>query len=288
MRRLKVGGTTKKALILFICCFVLVALLLTITQRTHKHILTGLLIDLELSEPDPARYPELRDAITRRLPAEVPELKAAHVTLDYVHYSATTRDLLTSDSVDFIVLSPQSTPWYSYRGDAGRKLDLFKADIRDLIRTKETPVLGVCGGHQFLALAFGGSVDFIDSHYQGKYPEQYPKEAIAERGAVLLHTLQDDPIFKGVAPFPGSFYVMESHYEEVKSVPEPFVNLARSDMSEAQLMRIPGLAVYGTAFHPERGWDRTGGADPNLLSGKHILANFIGMVLQRKQGNQLH
>jgi GMP synthase (glutamine-hydrolysing) len=193
-----------------------------------------------------------------------------------------TRDLLNSREIDFFVLSPQGTPWYRYRGDSRVRLDVLKADLRELILRRKKPVLGVCGGHQFLALAFGGSVDFIDPQFQGKYPEHYPLEAEAERGMVRLETLMDDPILKGVASFPGSFYVMESHYEEVKLVPGPFVNLARSGRSEAQLIRIPGLTVYGTAFHPERGWSGSDGASSGLLSGRTLLANFLTMVMEQK------
>ena len=206
MRRYTIGARTKKALIILLACLLTAALLLTITKRTHTHTVNGLLIDLELSEPNPERYPELRDAFTRRLPEENPLLDGVRVTLQYVHYSAITKELLSPDTVDFILLSPQGTPWYQYCGDAGAKLDLFKTYIRELILTGETPVLGVCGGHQFLALAFGGSVDFIDAQYHGKFPGRYPKEAISERGVVKLHTLQEDPIFKGsLRYFPGRF-----------------------------------------------------------------------------------
>jgi len=248
--------------------------------------LIGLLIDLDLKDSNPDRYKDLREAFTRKLPEEIPELKNAAVRLDYIHFMSASSDILKSREVDFFVLSPQSTPWHRYYGDAGSRLDFLKADLRDLILRHKKPVLGVCGGHQFLALAFGGVVDFIDPQFQGKYPERYPLEALAERGMVRLETLMDDPILKGVASFPGSFYVMESHYEEVKSVPRPFVNLARSDRSEAQLIRIPGLTVYGTAFHPERGWSGSDGISPGLQSGRTLLANFLTMVMEQKSASR--
>lgn len=271
---------------LCLLCILIVGVLLICKQYTRKPSLTGLLIDLELNEPNPDRYKDLREALTRKLPEDVAKLKNAKVRLDYIHFMSVTRDRLYSHEVDFLVLSPQGTPWYRYRGDSEVRLEALKANLREFVLRHKKPVLGVCGGHQFLALAFGGSVDFIDPQFQGKYPKHYPLEAESERGIVRLETLMDDPIFQGVASFPGSFYVMESHYEEVKSVPSPFVNLARSARSEAQLIRIPGLTVYGTAFHPERGWTDPDGTTPELQSGRMILANFLAMVMKEKSGSR--
>ncbi|MDQ7783339.1 MAG: gamma-glutamyl-gamma-aminobutyrate hydrolase family protein [Desulfomonilaceae bacterium] len=267
-------------------CILVAGIVLVVHKYPRRPALTGLLIDLELSDPDPDRYKDLREAFTRKLPEEVAELKNADVRLDYVHFMTATGGRLNSSEFDFILLSPQGTPWYRYDGDAGEKLDLLKAELRELVLTHKKPVLGVCGGHQFLALAFGGTVDFIDPRFQGTYPDRYPAEAVAERGKVRLDILKDDPILRGVSSFPGSFYVMQSHYEEVKTVPEPFVNLARSDRSEAQLIRIPGLTVYGTAFHPERGWLDVDAATPDLQSGRTLLANFLTMVVEHKSASR--
>lgn len=282
MRGPKVGDPRTYIVALFLVGIVVAGLIMIVKPYFGKLALTGLLIDLELNDSNPDRYKDLREALTCRLPEDVPELKNTAVRLDYVHFMAATSDLLTSREIDFVVLSPQSTPWHRYRGDAASRVDSLKADLRDLIMKHKKPVLGVCGGHQFLALAFGGTVDFIDPRFQGKYPERYPLDALSERGMVRLETLSDDPILRGVASFPGSFYVMESHYEEVKSVPRPFVNLARSDRSEAQLIGIPGLTVYGTAFHPERGWSGSAGTSPVLQSGRTLLANFLTMVMEQK------
>ena len=119
---------------------------------------------------------------------------------------------------------------------------------------------------------------FIDPKLESTLPERYPRNALAERGVVSLETLMDDPIFKGVAVHPGKFRAVESHYEEVKEIPRGFVNLARSEMSGIQVIRIPGKTVYGVAFHPERGWKP--GEDPEKAApdGKLILANFLGMI----------
>jgi GMP synthase (glutamine-hydrolysing) len=256
-------------------------LMVMVSFYPRERELHGLLVDLEFKEPDSARHRELREVITQHLRAEVPAVRDLKVSLGYVHFSEFTKDIVSAENAEFLILSPQGTPWYMYRDEAGRKLETAKETLRDVLVNENIPVLGICGGHQFLALAFGGSVGFIDPALAGSFPEHYPKSAISERGLVALQTLQDDPILEGVTSHPGRFRVMESHYEEVKSIPRQFINLARSDISEAQLMRLPGRPVYGLAFHPERSPnDKT--FEPGLFEGKRMLANFLNMVVARR------
>ncbi len=251
-------------------------------QPSKETWLRGVLVDLEFRAADAACHAELREALTRRLTEEEPTLRGIHVALDCVHFSEFNREFLESHKVDFIVLSPQGTPWHRYTGEMAAHLELLKRLLKDLIVSRGMPVLGICGGHQFMALAFGGTVGFIDPRFRGSLSERYPADAISERGPTLLETLQDDPIFAGVAAHPGKFTAIESHYEEVRQVPLPFVNLARSDLSEAQLIRIPGKTVYGMAFHPERGWVSAGGTGEVSSSGRRMLANFLLMVSRQK------
>ncbi|MCA1959952.1 MAG: gamma-glutamyl-gamma-aminobutyrate hydrolase family protein [Desulfomonile sp.] len=238
----------------------------------------GLLVDLELEGPDPSRYARLREALTQRLPLEVDRLRTTRVTLEYIHFSAIERKDLAA--ADFVVLSPQGTPWYRY-DSAG--LEMVKEIVVNAAIADDLPLLGICGGHQFLALAFGGTVDFIDPTFVGKQPERYPKQAIGEHGVTVLHTLRDDPILNGVASHPGRFRAVESHYEEVKAVPGQFVNIAASALSEVQLMRIPDKLVYGVAFHPERCWDDGDCAEFAVPEGKQLLANFLAMVREHRR-----
>lgn len=279
------AGRRGTILILLVLCVGL-ALLLFFSLRTHiaeKTKLRGLLVDLELGEPNPQRYGQLRYVLTERISQEFPFLDNVELTLDYIHFFHTDDATLNSPAVDFVLLSPQGTPWYMYNGEAGRKIDALKASVRDMVVGSRKPILGICGGHQFLALAFGGTVGFIDPALEGTFPDRYPKDALAERGEVILETLGEDPIFEGVVRHPGTFAVVQSHYEEVKNVPQSFVNLARSTMSEVQLIRLPGVPVYGMAFHPERGWDSSHGPGPELTGAKRILANFVAMAAAHRK-----
>lgn len=264
----------KKSLVVLVCASIALILVVLLLYPREK-LLRGLLVDLELNGPDPGRHAELVDVLTQRLPVDAPAAGRVRASLTYIHFPDFTSEAVKQQRPDFILLSPQSTPWYMYRDDAALKLDAAKSVLRNLIMAERMPVLGICGGHQFLAMVFGGTVDFIDPRFLGAFPEKYPKEALSERGAVDLETLRWDPIFSGAATHPGKLRVMESHYEEVKTVPEPFVNLARSSMSEAQLIRIPGMLVYGTAFHPERSGKSPG---DECTEGRIILGNFLKMV----------
>jgi GMP synthase (glutamine-hydrolysing) len=76
---------------------------------------------------------------------------------------------------------------------------------------------------------------------------------------------------------------MENHYEEVKIVPEPFINLARSEVSEAQLIGIPEKPVYGMAFHPERCTGNANRQTAGECDGRRILTNFLKMACDKQR-----
>jgi GMP synthase (glutamine-hydrolysing) len=277
MQKTALHKLLKRLAFLFLGIAVAVAVLAIAPRFLPKEQrLKGLLIDLELNGPDAGRYAELRDVLTRRIAAEEPALSNVRVETEYVHFRDFYPQFRQDDRPDFVILSPQGTPWHMYRDEAALALQACRDTLQEWIKQRNLPVLAICGGHQFLAQTFGGIVGFMDDRYADKIPERYPKDAIAERGLTELFTLTDDPILASVASHPGIFRVMESHYEEVKVLPAPFVNLARSQLSEIQLMRIPGKLVYGMAFHPER-------SNPEATSGEQtagtrILANFLAMV----------
>ncbi len=248
-----------------------------------KEKLIGLLIDLEIEGPQPNRFLELREALTRRLPDEQNVVPDLDVELKYIHFSQLTTLKISENEPDFVILSPQSTPWHVYRRDEPQALDAAQKQVRRLVESSCTPVLGVCGGHQFLAMAFGGLVSFIDSKMVGTCPERYGSDGVSEKGIVVLETLRDDPILEGISAHPGQFLVMENHCEEVKTLPQPFVNLARSRISEFQLMRFPGRKVYGTAFHPERGGQTPPDEGGRRMAGRRLLINFIIMARDEKR-----
>lgn len=265
-------------LLFFLVCGLVILCVLMWYPRERE--LNGLLVDLELEGPDASRYGRIREAFTQRLPAESHGLRNCRVKLEYVHFLAVGEESLYPGEIDFVILSPQGTPWSQYGGPVEGGLRKLARLLKHAVYKDSTPVLGICGGHQFLAMAFGGTVDFIDPAFAARRLERYPPEAKAERGVVSLQTLESDPIFHGITKHPGQFSVFESHREEVKTLPAGFVNLARSEMSPIQLMRLPGKVVYGAAFHPERCWNDGECSEKGLTSGRRLLANFLLMAAQ--------
>lgn len=97
----------------------------------------------------------------------------------------------------------------------------------------EFPVIGICAGHQYMAIHFGGKAA----------PSKFP-----EFGKAQIVVKEKDALFEGL---PETFEVWESHNDEVAVVPEGFVNLAYSEYCTCQAMRAIDRPLFGVQFHPE-------------------------------------
>lgn len=115
------------------------------------------------------------------------------------------------------------------------------------------PTLGICGGHQVLALAHGGNVVKMRGLLVG-----YRTVLLEDKDTLL-------------AGLPAKIRVMQSHWEEVKPLPRNFVRTATSTHSQIEAMKHEELPLYGVQFHPER-WNQENPA------GKQILENFITKI----------
>ncbi len=95
------------------------------------------------------------------------------------------------------------------------------------------PILGICVGHQFLALHYRGGVG----------PAKTP-----EFGKTEIKIVKDSPIFKGL---PRRFVAWESHNDEIKKIPSEFEISASSKNCKAQAIRHKTRPFFGLQFHPE-------------------------------------
>lgn len=161
------------------------------------------------------------------------------------HFSQVTREFVEKIDPEFVVLSPQGTPWCRYSGSTGVALQNFLWLLPVLAEEMNIPILGICGGHQALALAFGGRVGPL----RGIGYDCMPYSRDRQSGVVRLTVTAPDPIFRGIRD---DLQIIQSHYDEVKILPPGFVLLASEKLSPNQIMRHPTLPVYGIQGHPER------------------------------------
>ncbi|MEI2418307.1 glutamine amidotransferase [Orrella sp. JC864] len=98
------------------------------------------------------------------------------------------------------------------------------------------PLFGICYGHQLLAHALGGAVDF--------------NPAGRETGTGMLQVLaagRGDPMLAGL---PERFPVQLQHMQTITRLPPGAVSLARTELDGNQLVRM-GERIVSTQFHPE-------------------------------------
>jgi para-aminobenzoate synthetase component 2 len=105
----------------------------------------------------------------------------------------------------------------------------------ELVRTAEVPLLGVCLGHQAIAVAYGGVVGRAPELLHGKTSE------VHHEGAGVLHGLPD--------PFTATRY--HSLAVEPSSMPAELEVTARTDSGVIMGLRHRDLPVEGVQFHPE-------------------------------------
>ncbi len=175
----------------------------------------------------------------------------------------------------FLALSPNGVPWCKYKGKSGEALDGFLDSLRVIVEEMNIPVVGICGGHQALALAFGGKVGPIRGREDDCLP--YGKNP-TERGRHAVFVRAEDPIFLGAGK---SLNLVENHYDEVKRLPSGFVWLAENKLSPYQIIRHPTKPAYGIQAHTEYYL-------PNKPDGGTLLRNFLHIAVTHNRTVRAH
>lgn len=152
-----------------------------------------------------------------------------------------------------IVLSGQSHPWDRYAPES-------LAGVIEVIKKASQPVLGVCGGHQQIALAYGARIDLMGRLEPGEGYEG----AQRERGYLTVET-SGAGIFKNL---PKEITVWHSHFDEVKALPKGFRRTAWNETCPIQAMEHNERPLFGVQFHPEL-------FDGEHPHGRKVIENFL-------------
>ena len=120
----------------------------------------------------------------------------------------------------------------------------------DLVRSAEVPLLGVCLGHQAIAVAYGATVGRAPELLHGKTSE------VLHDGAGVLKGLPD--------PFTATRY--HSLAVEQDTLPPEIEVTARTESGIVMGLRHRDLPVEGVQFHPE---------SVLTQSGHLLLANWL-------------
>lgn len=156
------------------------------------------------------------------------------------------RDMLAQQP-DAVIISPgPNAP-----AQAGASLPLID------ILPEETPLLGVCLGHQCLIEAFGGRTR------RAKEPLHGEASAIRHDGSDLFEALPN--------PFMAGRY--HSLIGELGGAPDLSAS-AWSDAGEVMAVRRRSAPWYGVQFHPE-----------SLLTpdGRRLVSNFLARIADRRR-----
>lgn len=160
------------------------------------------------------------------------------------------------------------------------------------IRSTETPVLGICGGHQLVGLGFGARVLTLDHMEQHERREGRPFEY---QYRFIRITDPEDPIFAGINDAHSGLWqdyttegrilrVWQNHGLQLDRIPEGFKLLATAYLCRNQMMvkRGGGQLIYTVQFHLEKSfedWDKTRATrweHPNeSRDGRIIFENFL-------------
>jgi GMP synthase (glutamine-hydrolysing) len=154
-----------------------------------------------------------------------------------------------------IILSGQSHPWNNYSPES-------LSGVFEVIKRARQPILGVCGGHQQMALAFGSAVGLMGRDKPGEGYEG----AERERGYFPVDT-NGSRLFKDL---PSQITVWHSHFDEVKELPRGFKKTASNEVCEIQAMEHIARPLFGVQFHPEL-------FDETHRDGQKVIENFLSL-----------
>jgi GMP synthase-like glutamine amidotransferase len=186
-----------------------------------------------------------------------------------LHFSQVTARRLRELRPWAICHSGSATPFSEY--------DVLQArSFLACLRNWPGPQIGFCGGHQLLAVAFGGAVDRMRRLRPGETDPApaYSPGWFKEWGPCMVRVLTPHPLFRGL---PSMLEVMQYHADEVKNLPPVLERLASSEVCDVQAFAHRSRPLFGVQFHPEEATDE----HPH---GRQVLRNFFRFARRVRNG----
>lgn len=185
-----------------------------------------------------------------RIAAALADLASPTLAVDIVPFAAVPAAL--GGTHGGLVLGPQGTPFSRY--DAA-----FLPALRRIVEAFPGPVLGVCGGMQALALAWGGDVGAVcgaavGADYVGLRKVRGPLH-VTFHHAALPGWLPAAARARLATWDAAGATVFESHVEHVTRVPAEFAVVASSPETPVEALVHRSRPILASQFHPELGWD---------------------------------
>ncbi len=136
----------------------------------------------------------------------------------------------------------------------------------EIIRSSDIPILGICCGHQMLAMTYGftfvRSMGWEDLTALEKLSNVKP-----------IHIVKKDPIFRNIK---NPFIAPEIHGWSIAQIPDGFELLAES--TYVQAIRSKNKFIYGEQFHAE--------VEVPYNGGTNYLINFLKMAMNKNMKKQ--
>lgn len=119
-------------------------------------------------------------------------------------------------------------------GGAGLAVADHREDLAQeiqIVQTTSKPLIGICLGFEIISDAYGAVME---------------KREEKTRGLVNVDVIESNPIFLGKK----NFQAFVSHKWHVKSIPDPFIVLAKTGET-IEAIKHKTKPIYGFQFHPE-------------------------------------
>ena len=194
----------------------------------------------------------------RRIAAAVEAVSGYGTVME--HYSQVSPRRVAALNPCAVILSGQGDPWDKYPGDSLK-------GVRAFALAPDRPLLGICGGCQFIALTYGARIGRIRRLEPGDGYEG----CLKQEGYEKITPVKADPVFDNQQQ-PLELY--QSHYDEVKNVPDGFELIATNETSPVQAIKHKTLPLYGFQFHPEIN-------DPEHTHGHVVLKRFLASCFHK-------